>query len=438
MAITLLPKNFNWFDFQLEVVQPFLSEKCKRFLQIWHRRAGKDHTWKTLAIAAALKKPQMILYTLPTIAQAKKVIWRDINEQGQTLTDYLPMKYVKDMNASDLFIKFTNGSIIQFAGADNFDSLRGTNPNIIIFSEYSYQSPATWEIMSPILAKNGGTAVFLFTPFGKNHAYKLYNHNKTNKSWYTEILTVNDTKDHQGKPLVGKEQIDELRASGMSDAMIQQEFYCSFTSSIAGAYFSHELDMAEKEERIRNFPIDRNQPVDTYWDLGNTTAVWFIQKQMDGHYAIAYYEAYNLSIRDHWNALCDMRDKLGIVFGTHYGPHDVTTKGYFSAESVMQQAEAQLGVKFEKVKRINKKSDGIEAARYMFNKVIFHKDNTSYGIECLLHYHSEFKEKRGVWMDSPAETWANHCCDAFMGFAQQNLLSQSAPVGYNRSYYPKV
>jgi len=438
MTITLLPQNFNWFDHQLKVVRPFFSGKYKRFLQVWHRRAGKDHTWKTLAIAAALQKPQMILYTLPTIAQAKKVIWRDINEQGQSLKDYIPAKYLADMNNTDLFVRFTNGSIIQFAGADNFDSLRGTNPNIIIFSEYSYQSPATWDIMSPILAKNGGTAVFLFTPYGKNHAYKLYNHNLDNKDWYTELLTVGETKDNDDNFLIPQNTIDEMRNSGMSEAKIQQEFYCSFTSAIEGAYFGREMDMAEKEGRIRNFPLDRNYTVDTYWDLGNVTTVWFFQKQMDGHYAVYYYEDYNKSIREHWNALCDIRDRLGIVFGRHYGPHDVTKSEYFSAESVMQQAEAQLGIKFDRVPRIKKKADGIEAARSMLNTVIFHKDNTELGRECLLAYHSEFKEDRGIWMDRPAETWANHGADAFMGFAQQNLLSPSTPIGYNRTYRPQV
>lgn len=438
MTITILPKNFNWFDYQAKTACNFFSGKYKRFIQVNHRRAGKDHTWKTIAIGAALQKPQLILYTLPTIAQAKKVIWRDINEQGQSLDNYLPDLYIDKKDNSDLYIKFINGSLIQFAGADNFDSLRGTNPNLIIFSEASYQSPKAWDIMSPILAKNGGTAVFLFTPYGKNHAYHLYQHNINNENWYTELLTVDDTFDHEGKRLISDEAIEEMRQGGMSEALIQQEFYCSFTASIQGAYFAYELDIAEKENRIINFALDRNFVVDTYWDLGNTTAVWLFQKKIDGHYAIYYYEDYNLSIRQHWNNLCDIRDKLGIVFGNHYGPHDVVRADYFEHKGVMEQAEQQLGISFVRVPRISKKQDGIEAARTMFNKIYFHKDNTDYGRECLLHYHSEYNEKNGIWAERPAETWANHGTDAFMQFAQQNLLESPLVNGYNRNYRPRV
>jgi hypothetical protein len=49
------------------------------------------------------------------------------------------------------------------------------------FSEYAYQHPMAWDILNPILVRNKGTAAFIFTPNGQNHAHALYNTNLKSK-----------------------------------------------------------------------------------------------------------------------------------------------------------------------------------------------------------------------------------------------------------------
>ena len=46
-------------------------------------------------------------------------------------------------------------------GSDNIDSIMGTNPKIVIFSEYALQSPIAWDYIRPILRVNGGFAVYV-------------------------------------------------------------------------------------------------------------------------------------------------------------------------------------------------------------------------------------------------------------------------------------
>jgi hypothetical protein len=60
-----------------------------------------------------------------------------------------------------------------------------------------------------------------------NHGFKQYDLALRNKSWFCQLLTVDDTHS------VSKEAIEEERLSGMSEDMIQQEFYCSFLASTA-------------------------------------------------------------------------------------------------------------------------------------------------------------------------------------------------------------
>lgn len=96
---------------------------------------------------------------------------------------------------------------------------------------------------------------------------------KTNPKWFVQKLTVDDTR------VISQEVIDEERASGMSDEMVQQEYYCSFTAAIMGAYYSKEYDEAEKAGRFSNVPYDSGALVHTVWDLGirDSMAIGFYQ-----------------------------------------------------------------------------------------------------------------------------------------------------------------
>jgi phage terminase large subunit len=133
-------------------------------------------------------------HILPTYSQAKKVIWDSSTNDGKRILDYIPKEAIESKNGQEMKIRFTNGSMFQLIGSDNIDSLVGSNPKIIIFSEYAIQSPAAWAYLSPILEVNGGYAIFISTPRGKNHFYELVKAARTNKKWFCEVLSVKDRK----------------------------------------------------------------------------------------------------------------------------------------------------------------------------------------------------------------------------------------------------
>jgi hypothetical protein len=113
----------------------------------------------------------------------------------------------------------------------------GTNPVGCVFSEYSLQNPDAWDLIRPILAENGGWAVFNYTPRGRNHGFILYEMAKNNNEWFCEILTVDDTGG-----VVSPGIIQAERESGMSEEMIKQEFYCSFEAALSACFFNGVLD----------------------------------------------------------------------------------------------------------------------------------------------------------------------------------------------------
>ena len=132
-------------------------------------------------------------HILPTYSQAKKVIWDASTNESKRLLDYIPSEVIESKNGQEMKIRFTNGSLYQLIGSDNIDSLVGTNPKIIIFSEYAIQSPAAWDYLRPILDVNKGYALFISTPRGKNHFYDLMCMARANAAWYCEVLSIKET-----------------------------------------------------------------------------------------------------------------------------------------------------------------------------------------------------------------------------------------------------
>ena len=59
----------------------------------------------------------------------------------------------------------------------------------------------------------------------------------------------------------------------------EQEFECSFTAALVGAYYARQMADAEKQGRIGKVSWDPKFQVHTAWDLGidDETAIWFFQ-----------------------------------------------------------------------------------------------------------------------------------------------------------------
>ena len=181
-------------------------------------------------------------HLFPEQTQARRALWNGIDSQGRRIIDQVfPEAVRKRTSAQEMLIETVNGSIWQMAGSDNFDSLVGSNPVGVVFSEWSLANPEAWEYIRPILVENDGWALFIFTPRGRNHAYRTYMQALEAESWFCERLTVSDTG------LILPAQIEEERRAGMSEAKIRQEFLCSFEADSDEQLIGHELVAAAME-----------------------------------------------------------------------------------------------------------------------------------------------------------------------------------------------
>ncbi|KKN63088.1 hypothetical protein LCGC14_0505120, partial [marine sediment metagenome] len=105
---------------------------------------------------------------------------------------------------------------------DNIDTIVGTNPVGAVFSEYALQDPRAWDFIRPIMRENGGWSIFNFTPRGRNHGYKMANMAQRNERWFYEKLTVDKTLKDDGTRYITEKDIEEERADGNLETMIEQ------------------------------------------------------------------------------------------------------------------------------------------------------------------------------------------------------------------------
>jgi len=156
--------KFKARPYQVPICDAIEKKNYKRVLAIWPRRAGKDILAFQLCIRAALRKTQTIFYVFPSFASGRRILWDAITSEGQRVLDYCP-EDVASRNEQQMRLRFINGSVIQIVGSNDFNhSLVGTNPQFIVFSEYSLQDPRAYQFARPILTANGGVALFLSTP----------------------------------------------------------------------------------------------------------------------------------------------------------------------------------------------------------------------------------------------------------------------------------
>jgi len=400
-----LPLNYSPRPYQ----KPFwvaMQGGIKRAVLVWHRRAGKEKSCWNYLIIQALLRVGTYYYIFPDSKMARRILWDGMDKEGFKHLAHIPNDLVHAVNNTDMKISLRNGSKIQILGSHDVDSLRGPNPVGCVFSEYAEQSPLAWQTISPILRENEGWAIFNFTPKGQNHARDLYTMACYNREWFAQLLTIRETK------AIAEEEVEKERLEGlMSEDMIQQEYYCSFTLGVEGSYYAKYVQGAKDERRIGNVPWDKGLRVYTAWDIGygDSTAIVFFQLHGKEVRIIDYYEAHGEGLPHYASVLASKP----YLYHHHYAPHDIESHAFSSGLSA-KEVGADIGIKFVTLPTLKLRlEDGIEAARSLFPRLWIDQGACKSLIKCLENYRKEFDDKHNVYKLRPVHDWASHGADAF-------------------------
>ena len=387
-------------------LQAEMHQKVKRWnVLVMHRRFGKT-VWAVNhlirhCLTCELPRPR-VAFVAPTFAQAKRIAWDYVKYYAGVIPGV-------SFNETELRVDFPNGGRLMLLSAENPDSLRGIYLDLCVFDEFGMQNPRVWgEVVRPALSDRQGGAVFLGTPAGHNHFFDLLEQAKAEEAegsdqWYHKVVKASQSQ------LVPDEELDAARAM-MTPEQYEQEYECSFTAAIIGAYYGKLLSDADDSNRVTRVPYDPAFPVHTAWDLGinDSTAIWFAQIFRGGAvHVIDYYENSGVGL-DHYAEVLRRKD---YHWGDHLAPHDIEVRELGSGKSRLEVAFG-LGIRFRVIPKM-KIIDGINAARLMIPKCYFDREKTHEGLEMLRQYRQEFDEKKKVFRDHPRHDFTSHAADAF-------------------------
>lgn len=413
MDITL-PYKFKPRSYQMPLLKA-MDSGYKRAVIVFHRRAGKDKTLINLLVKKSQERVGTYFYLFPTYNQGRKILWDGMDRDGFRFIDHIPQELIKRKDNQNMQIELKNGSIIQVIGTDNIDRVVGTNPIGCVFSEYALQDPQAWSFLRPILAENGGWAVFNYTPRGDNHGKTLYEAALKRDGWFVQLLKADESGVFTEEQLA-EEKLELIQEHGEAEglAIYEQEYMCSFNAPVIGSYFGALIQTAEKDGRIGKVPYDPALPVYTSWDLGvdDTNAIWFFQVYgMERRY-IDYLDGSGLGMVDYIR-MC--REK-NYIYAKHYGPHDIEVHEYTTGRSRRETAR-DLGFEFEVVPR-QAIADRIEAARNTIPICWFDETKCERGLQALKFYHKEYDHERKTYMNRPEHDWSSNGADSF-GYGAQ-------------------
>jgi hypothetical protein len=339
------------------------------------------------------------------------------------IDEAFPKELRKKTVDDEMRIEFLNGASWQVMGSDNFDTSVGAAPAGLVFSEWALAKPEAWALLQPILVENGGWALFITTPRGRNHAQrtlKLAQEKMGDGQWFGQVLSAEETGVFAAGELEEiRRELVNLYGPELGEAMFRQEYMCSFEGAVLGAFYAAALEQIERRDQISVAPYDRSRPVITGWDIGvnDSTAVWFVQRIGRGYAVIDYLETMNRGAAD---LAAELTDR-GYRYSEHLLPHDAGAREKGTAKSYETQLK-DAGLKGEtrvldRARDTREVIGGINQGRALISRCTFDEKACERGLDCLRNYRSEWDEKSKVLSTRPKHDWTSHGADAWRTLA---------------------
>lgn len=208
----------------------------------------------------------------------------------------------------------------------------------------------------------------------------------------------------------------------------------AFQQTTEGYYYAVQLAQARKAGRITKVPFLPGYPVNTFWDIGggDGTAIWLHQHVGLTDRFFNFVEEWEKPYNHYVAELQRISQEVGgIVWGTHYLPHDAEhhRPGALVMESPLDMLQGLgLGGTWDTVERVQDLTHGIQLTRAAFASSYFDETHCAPGIAHLAGYKKKWNRNAGRWSDEPLKNEHTEAADAYRQFAQ----GYSAPIEQDR------
>ncbi len=426
-----LPTQSIQIDYTPRAHQLAYHNDPARFrVAVKHRRSGKTVAAVNELIRGLLTANTFMpnaAYIAPLRNQAKRIAWPLIMHYCKPLPH--------EVNKGDLEVHFPGDRTLYVLGSDNPDVLRGLGLDHVVIDETAQIHPDTWtEVVRPALAERNGRCTFIGTPKGRmNLFHDLYVAAPELDGWSASILRASESG------ILPDNELRDLRREMRDDNKYEQEFECSFSAAITGAYYGKEMAKAEEEGRIGAWLHDKRLPTVVALDLGwaDLTVAWWAQVEGNQVRAIKCKSWRHTTLAD---VIEDIR-KVGWPIAKFIVPHDIKVHDFQTGVS-RRQLLHRLGCSTYVCPRRSVKghdAEGIDAVRDLLPRCVFDREGCRVGVEALVQYRSEYDALSDVQSKTPVHDWASHYADAFrylaLGLAGGAHLDFDDSALYERSNY---
>lgn len=436
LAKIRLPNNWTPRHYQLEAWD-YLEKGGKHAELVWHRRSGKDELGLHRTAVASFERVAGYWYMLPKYNQARKAIWDAVNPHTgkKRIDEAFPHEIRKSVNNQEMKMTFLNDSVFQVVGSDNPDSLVGSPPAGIVYSEWALSNPDVRAYLRPIIMENGGWQIFNTTPRGRNHALRTLEAAKRDPKAFAQILSVRDTKIFTEDQISAELQnyIDDF-GEDYGTAKFEQEYLCSFDAANLGAILARSITVAEREGRITDdCKFDpEGADIEISCDLGRRDSAtwWFWQPVVGGYDLIDSDSGWGIDAEEWCERLNKRLSKYKRAngkqaLGHFWLPHDAKAKTFAAKRSAEETFAQAFG--WDKVRQVSKTSiaDRVNAARVLISRVRFHATNNATALDGLRAWAYEYNDETKTFASEPEHDWASHYGDGFSYGCQ--VMQEVAP-----------
>lgn len=330
MAITITLPTLSPRDYQKDVYSTVLSNNKKKHLIMMHRRAGKTLTLLNIVTIAAMKDVNKYLILLPFQTQARNILWKGKLENGASIIDAcIPRELIDKKLESTMSIELINGSVIQIAGADNIDSIVGSQFKGLVLDEAALVKPEVYAYLKPIIESNDGWVILSSTPRYDSWFNHLVDKGETDEFSLT-VKDIHSTGVFDNDKIARLQQ-EYINQYGQEDgeAYFATEYLCSTSATGMGSYYSNLIDKHFKE-----CVFNENEDVYAAWDLGqnDSTVITLFQNIDNNMLIIDCIEGRGKTVQDYQYSLSKQ-----YKIKKHFLPHDAAqVRGYTSSESAEQ------------------------------------------------------------------------------------------------------
>jgi len=304
-------------------------------------------------------------------------------------------------------IRGINGSEFAFVGLKNnianVKSYEGVD--ICWVEEANTTSKMSWSILIPTIRKEKSEIWVSFNP--ELETDETYQRFVANPPADCKIVKVN-WQDNPWFPETLRLEKDALYARDREAYNTVWEGMCRQT--VDGAIFAKEMQQAEFDGRITRVPYDATKPVLAIFDIGwsDATAIWFLQFVGMETRLIRYYETNQTTMSE----ILSKMQTFGYVYETLYLPHDAQNKTLAANGRSIEDIVRAAGFNVRIIDRVPI-ADSINAARTIFSKCYFDRENCYEGLQCLRHYRYDVEPDSGNFSRKPLHDNYSHGADAF-------------------------